>query len=110
VHAYMQIRIDLDQKEISRSDHLKRETIDHLKREYLEYTDKFRPQIFSKSRKRWEMKRRKDMFLGEKNAETKICWEGLNSYINKLRIPDTKHHKSEIGLRRKKWRRKNFLG
>jgi hypothetical protein len=76
--------------------------------EYLEYTDKFRPQIFSKSRKRWEMKRRKDMFQGEKNAETKICWKGLNSYTNKFRIRDTKHHKSEMGLRKKMAQKKLF--
>jgi hypothetical protein len=54
-------------------------------------------------RRRWERKKRKDRVSGDKSVrEKKILWDGLNGYRNKFRVLDTKHHKYEIGSRKKK--------
>ena len=43
-----------------------------------------------------------------KAQERKIRWEGLNGYRNKFRVPDAKHHKYEIGSRKKMVQKKLF--
>jgi hypothetical protein len=43
-----------------------------------------------------------------KAQERKIWREGLNRYINKFRVPNAKHHKYEIGSRKKIVQKKLF--